>query len=91
MRAGRVLGSVASRLSQVRRLGKRPCSVTRARSACISQVCCSRIASSPLTVETLRTTMMTSAFKKVRLRFYTSEFAEWEAKYMPQDETVSAT
>jgi len=29
--------------------------------------------------------------KKVRLRFYTNDFAEWEAKYMPQAETVPAT
>jgi hypothetical protein len=61
-----VPGSVASRRSQVRRLGKRPCSVKRARSACISQVGCSRIAINPLTVETLRTSMITSAFKNSR-------------------------
>jgi hypothetical protein len=61
-----VSGSVANRRSQVRRPGKRPCSVKHPRSVCISQVGCSRIASKPLTVQTLRTSMITSAFKKSR-------------------------
>ena len=33
----------------------------------------------------------TREYKKIRLRFYTNDFAEWEAKYMPQPETVPAT
>ncbi|MCC7107236.1 MAG: hypothetical protein IT307_19045 [Chloroflexi bacterium] len=30
-------------------------------------------------------------YKKIRLRFYTSAYAEWEARYMPQPEVVPAT
>jgi DNA-binding Lrp family transcriptional regulator len=33
----------------------------------------------------------TREYKKVRLLFYTDAFAQWEAKYMPQPETVPAT
>jgi DNA-binding Lrp family transcriptional regulator len=33
----------------------------------------------------------TREYKKIRLRFYTNDFAEWEAKWMPQTETVPAT
>jgi hypothetical protein len=29
--------------------------------------------------------------KKTRTCFYTPEYEEWEAKFMPQAETVSAT
>jgi hypothetical protein len=29
--------------------------------------------------------------KKIRTTFYTPAYEEWEAKYMPQPETVSAT
>jgi hypothetical protein len=35
--------------------------------------------------------MITTVFKKVRLRFSTNDFAEWEAKWMPQAESVPAT
>jgi hypothetical protein len=37
------------------------------------------------------TVYSTGANKKIRLRFYTNDFAEWEAKWMPQTETVPAT
>jgi hypothetical protein len=33
----------------------------------------------------------TREYKKTRTKFYTPAFAEWEAKYMPQPETVPAT
>jgi hypothetical protein len=33
----------------------------------------------------------TREYKKTRTKFYTPAYAEWEAKYMPQPETVPAT
>jgi len=33
----------------------------------------------------------TREYKKTRLRFYTAEYAEWEAKHLPQPEPVPAT
>ena len=33
----------------------------------------------------------TRSIKKTRTKFYTPAYAEWEAKHMPQTETVPAT
>ena len=37
------------------------------------------------------TTYLTRSSKKTRTQFYTPAYEEWEAKYMPQPETVPAT
>ena len=68
MRAGNLAGSAPNRRShsQVRRLGKRPFSVSRARSRCISGVGCSSTLSNRWTVGRSRTIMMTKAFRNTR-------------------------
>jgi hypothetical protein len=61
-----VSGTRRSRRSQVRRVGYRPCSVSKARNCRISGVGWSSTVSSVCTLDSRRTIMITNAFKNKR-------------------------